>query len=137
MEKQTKFHIGLHVSDISSTIAFYEKLFNQKPIKTKEDYAKFELENPGLVISFQRSSEVHNQFGHMGYRVADNQRLDEVRERVEGKLPITLEEKEVACCYAVQNKFWVSDPDGHRWEVYFVIEDTEVNDEAKLESACC
>lgn len=26
-------------------------------------------------------------------------------------------------CYAVQNKTWVSDPDGNAWEVFVVLED--------------
>jgi hypothetical protein len=43
-------------------------------------------------------------------------------------------------CYAVQDKFWATDPDGHQWEVYYFHEDAEFNDpryELSDTSACC
>lgn len=53
---------------------------------------------------------------------------------------VSLEEIGTACCYALQDKFWAADPDGHQWEVYYFHEDVEFNDpHYALEDAkaCC
>jgi hypothetical protein len=35
----------------------------------------------------------------------------------------TRDEMQTACCYAIQDKTWVSDPDGNQWEAFVVLED--------------
>ncbi|MCI4668269.1 MAG: VOC family protein [Bacteroidia bacterium] len=122
-------HTSLYVADISKSIEFYSILFNEKPAKVKDAYAKFELEKPALTISFLQSPErVAEGFGHLGIQVGNQEDLKSWHSRVKhGKLS-TIEEKGTACCYAVQDKFWVSDPDGHQWEVYFFHDDSEWND---------
>ncbi|MEQ8470007.1 MAG: ArsI/CadI family heavy metal resistance metalloenzyme [Marinoscillum sp.] len=138
MQEQIKFHIGLHVSDINKTVEFYQHLFNQAPVKQKVDYAKFELDNPGLVISFmQAPAHVSNQFGHLGLRVANQEQLAARKEEVEKFLDIALEEKNTNCCYAQQDKFWVNDPDGYEWEVYHFKKDVEKQDKQFEASPCC
>ena len=118
-----KFHAGLHVSDIEQTVTFYKKLFKTDPIKVEKDYAKFELDNPGLVISFIQSDKASPQFGHLGIRVNSQEELNQRKKEVESVIEIKLEEKNTSCCYAVQNKFWVNDPDGYEWEVYHFLKD--------------
>ncbi len=138
MENQLKFHLGLNVSDISQTVKFYEKLFNQPPKKVKKDYAKFELENPGLVISFIESkANVRDDFGHLGFRVNSAEELKQKKESVRDLIEIKLEEENTACCYARQDKFWINDPDGYEWEVYHFIEDVGQNDPKYSASPCC
>ena len=140
--EQFKFHIGLNVTDIQQTVSFYEKLFGAKPVKVEKDYAKFELENPGLVISFIQSENVSSQFGHMGIRVNSQEELKQRKKEVEAQIEIQLEEENTSCCYAIQNKFWVSDPDGYEWEVYhFINDDNKIKDEQPKDSkvlvGCC
>ncbi|MEO9476842.1 MAG: ArsI/CadI family heavy metal resistance metalloenzyme [Cyclobacteriaceae bacterium] len=138
MNDQLKFHLSLFVSDIDETVSFYQTLFGVEPVKVKEDYAKFETENPGLVISFIQSPEkVRADFGHLGFRVESKEMLATKKQELEEKIAIALEEENTACCYAFQDKFWVSDPDGYEWEVYHFIED--VQQLAKKQSAvsCC
>ncbi len=137
MENQNKFHIGMHVTDIQKTVDFYQHLFGVQPIKQKKDYAKFELDNPGLVISFIESpKKVGNQFGHLGIRVNSQEELEAKKIEVSGYLEIALEEEATNCCYAVQNKFWVNDPDGYEWEVYHFIEDAEKKPKYSAVSCC-
>ncbi len=137
MENQNKFHIGMHVSDINKTVEFYRHLFGSEPVKQKTDYAKFELDNPGLVISFIESAQkVGNHFGHLGIRVNSNAELERRKSEVSGYLNIALEEEATNCCYATQNKFWVNDPDGYEWEVYHFIRDAEKN-EKNIAVTCC
>ena len=108
-----KFHIGLNVADIEQTTNFYKRLFGQEPVKVEKGYSKFELDNPGLVISFIESKNPSPRFGHMGIRVNSAEELASKKAELEAVMKIELEEKNTSCCYAVQNKFWVKDPDGY------------------------
>lgn len=132
-----RVHTGYYVSDIQKTIDFYTKFFETEPAKVKTDYAKFLLTEPALNISFvQSSKEVNPDFIHFGIEVSDPEELKRrLGNAMHHNLPIDVE-KEVKCCYAKQDKFWVTDPDGYKWEVYRFMEDVEKNNEAR-ESACC
>lgn len=146
MKTSTTFHVGLHVSDITSSIAFYRDLLNSEPVKTKSDYAKFETD--AIVLSLIRKPGATGPgFGHFGLKVADVQALHEQQDRIRKAGHDLLVEDHVDCCYALQDKFWVNDPDGYNWEVYTFIEDTHEGirpeaaagpskDEAAAE-ACC
>ena len=137
MENYPKMHISLYVSDIEKTVQFYQSFFGQEPNKVKPKYAKFELTKPALVISFvEDANRVSSRFGHLGFQVESTEALARQRSRIENtSLRIALEEEAVSCCYAKQDKFWVNDPDGHQWEVYYFHSDSEFND-PKAE-ACC
>lgn len=123
--EQFKFHIGLNVKDIEETTTFYKKLFGTDPVKVEEGYSKFELDNPGLVISFIESENTGPHFGHLGIRVNSQEELVQKKEEIESLIKIELEEKNTSCCYAVQNKFWVKDPNGYEWEVYHFLKDAD------------
>ncbi len=123
--RKFKFHISLHVSNMEKTVNFYKRLFGQNPEKTKPGYSKFELENPGLVISFIESKEQSPHFGHMGIRVNSHNELVQKKKEIKSLINIELEENNTSCCYAIQDKFWVKDPDGYEWEVYHFLKDDE------------
>lgn len=124
-----RMHVSLYVKDIAATVNFYTAFFGQPASKVKAGYAKYELESPGLIISFvQNEQRVQSNFGHLGIQVATKELMEE-RLKVARQLGIvSLEEMGTACCYAVQDKFWATDPDGHQWEVYYFHEDVEFND---------
>ena len=123
-------HVSLQVANVQSTVDFYKSFFGQVPTKVKPGYAKFELEQPGLVISFVEQAQSTPSFGHLGIRVASESVLKLFYDRVKDAGLQTIEEAQTRCCYALQDKFWVADPDGHRWEVYYFHEDSEWNDPA-------
>lgn len=136
-----RMHVSLYVSDIEATVKFYSKFFGIEATKIKSDYAKFELMEPSLIISFvQNPDRVKDNFGHLGFQVETQEQLNEYLNKMQAlQMPI-LEEKETACCYAVQDKFWVTDPDGVQWEVYYFHEDVEFNDpkyDNEEAQACC
>ncbi len=140
--EQFKFHIGLNVSNIDQTTSFYQRLFGQEPIKVEKGYSKFELDNPGLVISFIESKVQSPRFGHLGIRVNSDKELAEKKAELESLMKIELEETNTSCCFAVQNKFWVKDPDGYEWEVYHFLKDDDQmggrqGDDSKKELAAC
>lgn len=144
MEAKANFprmHVSLYVADIQKTTAFYNSFFGQKADKVQSDYAKYILQKPSLIISFVQNQErVQANFGHLGFQVESADRLETLLTVAREKGLVQLEEIGTNCCYANQDKFWVSDPDGHQWEVYYFNHDTTFNDpkyESASASACC
>jgi|TARA_B110000483_G_scaffold211068_1_gene258552 predicted enzyme related to lactoylglutathione lyase len=135
-----RMHVSLYVKDINNTVKFYESFFNKKADKIKDDYAKFIVESPSLIISFVENKEkVNPNFGHLGIQIdSESELLERLAKSTSVGLPI-LEEMGTNCCYASQDKFWVTDPDGYHWEVYFFHKDVEFNDPrySKNESEQC
>ncbi|HUF03293.1 MAG TPA: ArsI/CadI family heavy metal resistance metalloenzyme [Aridibacter sp.] len=131
-----KTHISLKVSDLESSITFYTKMLAVKPVKVKSDYAKFDVNDPPLNLTLNSSAVVKGgQLSHLGLQVQSTDAVNAVAKRWAEEGLITLEEKQTDCCYALQDKVWVADPDGAHWEVFTVLADTEGRkDEA---SQCC
>ncbi len=140
-----RMHVSLYVSDLTATVRFYSTFFGQEPTKVRPGYAKYTLYSPSLIISFVENAErVRSNFGHLGFQV---ETLAEMETRLEAARATGLvprEEMGTACCYAKQDKFWVNDPDGTEWEVYYFHEDAEFNDpryqqeyDAAANSQCC
>ena len=122
-------HVSLYVKDINDTAKFYESFFNQKANKVKPDYVKFELEEPSLIISFVENQEkVSPAFGHLGIQIESEEELRKRLTATNNAGLKILEEMGTNCCYASQDKFWVTDPNGYQWEVYFFHKDVEFND---------
>lgn len=136
-----RMHVSLYVSNIQDTINFYTSFFGQAPEKVKSNYAKYLLSSPSLIISFvENQAMVASNFGHLGFQVASESDLNRMLESCEAKGLSVTREIGTACCYAVQDKFWVADPDGFQWEVYLFREDAEFNDiryQDESVSACC
>ena len=62
---------------------------------------------------------------HVGVQVDSPASVMEQLARVKAsRLPVR-EEIGVNCCHANQDKFWVQDPDGVEWEVYYLNYDLE------------
>lgn len=120
-----KVHLSLNVSNLERSIAFYRALLGVDAAKVRSDYAKFDLAQPPLVLSLMPSSAVTGgNLNHAGLRVRDSHELVEIQRRLEQAGVETLRQDGVECCYALQTKFWVSDPDRALWEVYVFHEDT-------------
>ena len=130
-------HISLNVSDVGRSVAFYRRLFGE-PEKLKPGYAKFVSEEPGLHLALQEGlgEAGGGPLSHLGIRVASTaevlrRRADLLEKGLTGE-----DEIGTTCCYARQDKFWISDPDGNRWEIYSVLEDVEEQSPAEA-AACC
>ncbi|WP_340199273.1 ArsI/CadI family heavy metal resistance metalloenzyme [Ascidiimonas sp. W6] len=136
-----RMHASLYVSNLAATINFYTAFFGKPADKIKSGYAKYILEEPSLIISFIENPErVQANFGHFGFQVATKEALEKRLEIAKNYNLIDRVETGTACCYAVQDKFWVNDPDNVQWEVYYFHEDAEFNDpkyELSDTSACC
>jgi catechol 2,3-dioxygenase-like lactoylglutathione lyase family enzyme len=122
----TKFHLSLNVNDLQRSIAFLQALLGVEPAKRRHDYAKFELDDPPLVLSLEpHGFSGRGALNHVGFRMPDSAALVEAQRRLETAGIETQREEGVECCYAKQTKFWVTDPDGSLWEVYVFEGDIE------------
>ncbi|HWB04188.1 MAG TPA: ArsI/CadI family heavy metal resistance metalloenzyme [Verrucomicrobiales bacterium] len=120
------FHTSLNCSDLKRSIEFYRLLLGLEPVKVRPDYAKFEMMDPPLVLTLMPGRPAPGGIvNHFGLRVQDSETLVKIQERLELGGIRTKREEGVACCYALQIKFWVTDPDQAFWEIYVVHEDID------------
>jgi extradiol dioxygenase family protein len=132
-----RFHLSLDVEDLDASVRFYSTLLDSPPTKLKPGYAKFDLENPAINLALQEKSHCCLQgLNHMGLRVQTTEEMLAAKERLEAAGYQTVDEMNTTCCYALQDKFWVSDPSRYRWEVYILKADTE-QESGATEKACC
>ncbi len=130
-----KPHVSLNVSSVDASVAFYEKAFGVAATKRRPGYAKFDLESPSLNLSMVEAPRTGTNASHFGMQVASTDDVLEAKQRFDAAGLATRTEENTACCYAVQDKVWVEDPDGNSWEVFVVKADAPVmKDEA---STCC
>lgn len=136
-----RMHVSLYVSDINRTIVFYNSFFGKKADKVEKGYAKYVLSVPALVISFIENTErVQSNFGHLGFQVETRKIMESHLNKARALGIVTKEEMGTSCCYALQDKFWVNDPDGIQWEIYYFHDDVAFNDPRFAENnaeACC
>jgi len=144
-----KAHLALNVHNVERSIEFYKKLFAVAPSKVRTGYAKFDVQNPPLNFTLnEHNFSDRGALSHLGIQVASTDDVLVMREKwIEAGL-LTRDEMQTSCCYALQDKTWVRDPDGNEWEVFVVLEDnlaetspcecgTKVDDAAIATSACC
>ncbi len=114
-----RMHIHVGVNNLDASIKFYSTLFDALPTVTKDDYAKWMLDDPR--VNFAISSENHATKGieHLGIQAENPDELQAVFTRLrEADAPL-LEEGKTTCCYARSEKSWISDPDGVVWEAFY------------------
>jgi catechol 2,3-dioxygenase-like lactoylglutathione lyase family enzyme len=130
-----KAHVSLNVSNIDASVAFYEKAFGVAATKRRPGYAKFDLQAPPLNLTMSEAPRTGVNASHFGIQVAATEDVLEAKARFEAVGLPTFSEEDTACCYAVQDKVWVEDPDGNSWEVFVVKADAPV---MKADgSSCC
>lgn len=134
-----KAHIALNVANVERSIDFYRRMLGIEPCKVRKGYAKFDIENPPLNLALNEVAGVEGGVGahlsHLGIQVASTAEVLAVREEWR-RAGLTLrDEMQTNCCYAVQDKTWVSDPDGNEWEVFVVLTDNLA--ETGNSGACC
>ena len=119
-----KAHLALNVRDVERSLEFYRKMLGIEPSKVRAGYAKFDVQNPPLNLTLNQSSfKERGALSHLGIQVASTDDVLKMREKWAGAGLITRDEMQTNCCYALQDKTWVQDPDGNEWEVFVVLED--------------
>jgi len=129
-------HISLNVRNVQRSTAFYRILFNQRPVKTRPDYVKFEPVDPPVNFTINEHADAVDRDGHFGIEVKDVDSVARFIERFKAAgVEVDATETQVSCCYSVQDKAWVVDPDGNHWEI-FVVTNNEAAEGCGLSCIC-
>lgn len=133
-----KAHLALNVSDVERSIDFYKKMLGIEPIKVRTGYAKFDVQNPPLNLTLNQSVTAgKGSLSHLGIQVASTEDVMALKERWEAEGLTPREELQTTCCYAVQDKAWVHDPDGNEWEAFVVLQDNLPEGTKNTDGECC
>ena len=130
-----KTHLNLATTDLDKSVAFYSALLGAGPAKVLPDYALFITDQPGLELALDLRSHVQaGTDSHYGVYVESTSDVETAIARLEEAGLVSSIEREETCCYASQTKVWAIDPEGRRWEVYTVHENTE---DRGAQTTCC
>ena len=139
----SRVQLALNVDDLDDAIVFYSKLFATEPAKVRPGYANFAIAEPPLKLVLIAGEGAGGTLNHLGVEVDTADEVAAAQRRLSGCGLETTTEDEVTCCYAVQDKVWVDDPDGTPWEIYTVLADVEMPGgqlrtlEPETGDACC
>jgi catechol 2,3-dioxygenase-like lactoylglutathione lyase family enzyme len=127
----SRVQLALNVEDIDEAVAFYTTLFDTPPAKRRPGYANFAIVDPAMKLVLFESPGQSGTLNHLGVERESMDEIVQQAERLEA-VGLTLDvEGDVVCCYARQNKHWVTGPDGQRWENYVVLADAGAELEGK------
>jgi catechol 2,3-dioxygenase-like lactoylglutathione lyase family enzyme len=132
-----KPHVSLNVSNIDESVAFYEKVFQVKATKRRPGYAKFDLSAPNLNLTMQEAPRTGINASHFGVQVESSEDVAAAWSRFKAAGLKTLTEENTECCYALQDKVWVEDPDGNSWDDFVVKGEAAVMDKLAARAGCC
>jgi catechol 2,3-dioxygenase-like lactoylglutathione lyase family enzyme len=132
-----KPHVSLNVTNIDASVAFYEKAFGVAATKRRPGYAKFDLTEPLLNLSMVEAPRTGVNASHFGIQVAASEDVAAAWTRFKAAGLPTKTEDNTECCYALQDKVWVEDPDGNAWEVFVVKGESAVMERAPSPAGCC
>ena len=130
----SRVQLAINVSDLDRAVDFYTRLFATPPAKRRAGYANFAIADPPLKLVLIEGGEGAS-LNHLGVEVMSTAEVAEATARLDAEGLATDVRSEETCCYAVQDKVWVSDPDGARWEVYTVLADAP--DQPAADAVCC
>jgi len=121
-----RIQLALNVDDLEQSIGFYSRLFGTVPAKVRPGYANFAVADPPLKLVLIENPGQGGSLNHLGVEVPGPETVDAEQRRLAGAGLASVDERDTTCCYARQDKFWVQGtPDGERWEIYAVLEDSQ------------
>lgn len=130
----TRIHLSLQTADLDAATRFYTELFGAGPDKVREDYVRFQPADSPIALALGPGKPVLGAH-HFGLKLAETAQVSAAHARLEKAGLVRSVETGTTCCHAVQDKFWLADPDGRAWEVYAVTDD--LAPVAREDSSCC
>jgi catechol 2,3-dioxygenase-like lactoylglutathione lyase family enzyme len=119
-----KVHIALNVRNVEASVDFYRRMFAIEPVKLRAGYAKFDVEFPSVNLALNESApEGPGRLSHLGIQVPSTEDVLSIRQQWQDAGLQPRDEFQTNCCFALQDKSWVRDPDGNEWEVFVVLKD--------------
>ena len=133
----SRVQLALRVADLEASVAFYASLFGAEPAKRRPGYANFAIAEPPLkLVLIEGQPGESTRLDHLGVEVQTTEKVTAATTRLTAEGLVTATEEDTACCYAVQDKVWVTGPGQEPWEVYVVKGDADVLGKP-ADSACC
>ncbi|SOJ54631.1 Cadmium-induced protein CadI [Mycobacterium simulans] len=120
----SRVQLALNVDNLETAITFYSTLFNTEPAKRKPGYANFAIADPPLKLVLLENPGSGGTLNHLGVEVGSSDTVHAEIARLSEEGMFTEEEIGTTCCFATQDKVWVTGPGGERWEVYTVLADS-------------
>ncbi|MGW8485536.1 ArsI/CadI family heavy metal resistance metalloenzyme [Streptomyces sp. NPDC055886] len=134
----SRVQLALRVADLEGSIAFYSRLFGTEPAKRREGYANFAIAEPPLkLVLIEGQAGEETRLDHLGVEVASAADVNAATTRLKESGLATFEENDTSCCYALQDKVWVTGPGKEPWEVYVVKADAETLEKADAALGAC
>jgi len=121
----SRVQLALNVDNLEEAVTFYSKLFNVQPAKRKPGYANFAVAEPPLKLVLIENPGQGGTLNHLGVEVETSETVHQEIARLSAEGLFTDEEIGTTCCFAKQDKVWVTGPAGERWEVYTVLADSD------------
>jgi catechol 2,3-dioxygenase-like lactoylglutathione lyase family enzyme len=121
----SRIQLALNVDDLEQAVTFYSKLFGAEPAKRKPGYANYAIAEPPLKLVLIENPGKGGSINHLGVEVESSETVHAEIARLSGQGLFTDEEMNTTCCFATQDKVWVTGPAGERWEVYTVLADSD------------
>ena len=133
-----RFHVHVSVEDLNQSIRFYSTLFATAPTLVKADYAKWMLEDPRINFAISQRGGKPG-INHLGLQTDSDEELETLHGQLQQADVAAHAEKNIGCCYAVSNKYWVTDPTGIAWETFHTLGSVPTFNEepAPAAEACC
>ena len=134
----SRVQLALRVADLDASVAFYSKLFAAEPAKRRPGYANFAITQPPLkLVLIEGAPGEPTRMDHLGVEVETTDEVTAATTRLAAAGLATATEEDTACCYAVQDKVWVTGPGTEPWEVYSVKADSDIMGDDTIPSPCC
>ena len=121
----SRVQLALNVDNLDDAVAFYSKLLNTQPAKRKPGYANFAVAEPALKLVLLENPGQGGTLNQLGVEVQSSEQVHGEIARLQGEGLFTDEEIGTTCCFATQDKVWVTGPAGEKWEIYAVLADSE------------
>jgi catechol 2,3-dioxygenase-like lactoylglutathione lyase family enzyme len=132
----SRVQLALRVADLEASVEFYSTLFGTTPAKRRPGYANFAIAEPPLkLVLLEGQPGEETRMDHLGVEVESTDLVDQAHQRLAGAGLATRPEDATTCCYAVQDKVWVTGPGNEPWEVYTVKADARPDLEGKTSLA--
>ncbi len=136
----SRVQLALNVADLEASVAFYSKLFGAEPAKRRPGYANFAITEPPLkLVLIEGAAGQETRLDHLGVEVESTDQVTAATGRLKDAGLATFEENDTSCCYALQDKVWVTGPGKEPWEVYVVKADADQLGKGAVSGgdACC
>jgi catechol 2,3-dioxygenase-like lactoylglutathione lyase family enzyme len=120
----SRVQLALRVADLDAAVDFYSRLFDSQPAKRRPGYANFAIAEPPLkLVLLEGEPGERTRLDHLGVEVENTDDVAAATSRLAAAGLATDVEAGTTCCYAVQDKVWVSGPGNEPWEIYTVLAD--------------